>query len=146
MSDGTRLRISATLILVLVFGSGVLVGLALDRAVATAVGAPSDVVPAPVTTSDEGEEAEEAPRRYVIDEVPMEIEQRSRVDSILASHRQKVDEAAEAHQAQYSAQVSATREAIRSVLTDEQRDLYDSLLAEARAAREQRQRGGQDER
>ncbi len=145
MSESTRLRISATVILVVVFGSGILVGLALDRAVTPASGAPSNLTTVVLDASEEGAEAEaEASRGYVIDEVTLAPDQRTQVDSILESYRQQVAEAAEAHRLHYSALAAATREAFRGILTEAQQAQYDSLLDVRRAERDQAQEPGQD--
>ncbi|TVR50316.1 MAG: hypothetical protein EA421_17395 [Gemmatimonadales bacterium] len=147
MSESTRLRISATAILVLVFGSGILVGLALDRAVTPASGAPSDMTLTTVVldASEDGAEAEaEASRGYVIHEVTLAPDQRTQVDSILDSYRQQVAEAAEAHRLQYSALAAATRDAFRDILDEAQQAQYDSLLDVRRAERDRAQDGGQN--
>jgi hypothetical protein len=145
MSESTRLRISATAILVLVFGSGILVGLALDRAVTPASGAPSDLTTVVFDSSEEVDEPEaEGSRGYVIDEVTVDPEQRILVESILESYRQQVAEAAEAHRLEYSALAAATREAFRGILTETQQAQYDSLLEVRRAERDQAQERGQD--
>jgi hypothetical protein len=145
MSETTRLRISATAILVLVFGSGIVVGLALDRAVTPATGAPSDLTTVAVTESDEDPEEADAPRGYVIDQVTMEPDQRVQVDSILESYRQQVAEAAEAHRLEYSALAAATREAFRGILSEEQQAQYDSLLEIRRAEREREEAAEREE-
>lgn len=146
MSETTRLRISATAILVLVFGSGIVVGLALDRAVTPATGAPPDLTTAVVTESDEDAEEADAPRGYVIDRVTMEPEQRAQVNSILESYRQQVAEAAEAHRLEYSELAATTREAFRGILTEEQQAEYDSLLDIRRAEREREEAAEQSGR
>jgi hypothetical protein len=145
MSESTRLRISATAILVLVFGSGILVGLALDRAVTPASGAPSDLTTMALDSSEDVAESEaEASRGYVIDEVTVDPQQRIMVDSILESYRQQIAEAAEAHRLEYSALAAATREAFRGILTEAQQAQYDSLLSVRRAERDQAEERGQD--
>ena len=145
MSESTRLRISATAILVVVFGSGILVGLALDRSVTPASGSPSDLTTVVLDTSEEGAEPEaDSSRGYVIDEVTVNPDQRTLVDSILESYRQQVAEAAEAHRLQYSALAAATREAFRDILNEAQQAQYDSLLDVRRAERDQAQERGQD--
>jgi hypothetical protein len=143
MSESTRLRISATAILVLVFGSGILVGLALDRAVTPASGAPSDLTTVVLDAPEDDPEPEaDATRGYVIDEVTVDPDQRVLVDSILESYRRQVAEAAEAHRLEYSALAADTREAFRGILTEAQQAQYDSLLDVRRAERDQAQEGG----
>jgi len=147
MSESTRLRISATAILLLVFGSGILVGVALDRAVTPASGAPSDMTLTAVVldSAEEGADSEaETSRGYVIDEVTVDSDQRTLVDSILDSYRQQVAEAAEAHRLQYSALAAAARDAFRDILNEAQQAQYDSLLDVRRAERDRAQEGGQD--
>lgn len=145
MSETTRMRISATAILVLVFGSGIVVGLALDRAVTPATGTPaSEGTPVAVATDREEADEEEAPRGYAIDGVAMEPEQRAQVDSILETYRQQVAEAAEAHRLEYSALAAATRESFRGVLSEAQQAQYDSLLEIRRAEREAEERAAEE--
>jgi Spy/CpxP family protein refolding chaperone len=145
MSEATRLRISATLILVLVFGSGILVGLALDRAVSTATGAPAD--PTEMVSEDAEVVMEEEPARgYVIDEVTMVAEQRQQVESILEAYREQVAQAAERHREEFSDLAAATREAFYGILSDAQKAQYDSLLDVRRAERDAAAGAGQDGR
>lgn len=125
-----RVRLITLGVLFLVFVSGFLVGFAVDRGL---VAGPAERTEEARDRRDRGD-GPDRERRYVIDRVEMDPERRSRVDSIIAFHRERTKELSrefeEEFRPRYRQIVSETREAIMSVLTDEQAAAYDSLLAE----------------
>jgi Spy/CpxP family protein refolding chaperone len=142
MQDATRLRLSASGLLVLVFGAGVLIGLVLERGVTPASGA--TVVPSPpaaaapsVPLTEVAVPAEPpVARGYVIDEVSMDPAVRAQVEEILDTYRGRVVEAAERHRQEYSSLAADARESFRALLSDPQRAEYDSLLQVRREERD----------
>ncbi len=133
-----RTRLFAGVVLAVVFGAGVLLGLAVDRS------------PGPDADRGRGEETHRTPTYMKVDPT---AEQQSQIDSILRVHRaamkslheefrQALDQFRKTYDPRYEALIKETREEIKGVLTPEQAAKYDSLLAEnarRRAEREQRQ-------
>lgn len=126
-----RARLVTLGVLFLVFVSGFLVGFAFDRGL---VAGPAEDAKETAERRDRDDDDRDRERRYVIDRVEMAPEQRSRVDSIIAFHRDRTKalsrEFEEEFRPRYREIVSETREAIKSVLTEEQAAAYDSLLSE----------------
>lgn len=138
MEQGPRARLLTAVVLVLVFVSGLAVGVALDR----------EEVPPPVTTAGAERQPDEGRR----ERVPMYMqvgpneEQKARIDSIVKVHRESLKalekELRDAYRPRYRALVEQTREAIKGVLNPDQVMVYDSLLADydrRRAEREERE-------
>lgn len=146
MAGSSRTRFLSMAVLALVFASGLVVGVALDRrALASA---------AAVEAADEGSESEagdeardEEERRVpMYERVGLRADQEVRIDSIVGHHRsamraledefedeyeamrQLQREYREAYNPRYWAIVDSTRAAIRSVLDADQAQRYDSLL------------------
>ena len=132
MSHESRTRLLTAVILVAVFGSGALLGAALDNR----LGAEEPADPVVVTeTEAEGAEEEAAPERgptYM--EVEPNEEQLALIQEIVAEYRTRVNELDEEARSQYRADFrvirDAAREAIKGVLTPEQAALYQELLDE----------------
>lgn len=146
MSKRSKVRIVTLAVLLLVFGSGVLLGLALDRS----------LVATPVAEEEgrdgERRERRDRGRRYIIERVEMSAEQERQVDSIIEDHRRRLhelqEEFREGFDPRYREIVTSTRESIKEVLTAEQAAAYDSLLAEHRRRRRDREerKDGQGDR
>jgi hypothetical protein len=140
MEQGSRTRLATVLILVLVFGSGVLLGLAADSSLSAE--APSDVVSA---AGDPPEDAAEEPaepeteRRYIYDEVDPNEEQLARIQVIVAEWRARREAFDEDSRTQWEQGrrefVIETRNAIKAVLSPEQAAEYQRLLDEWEAER-----------
>ncbi len=128
MRQSDRTRLSTAMVLVLVFGAGTAVGFALDRGTAPASPAVASEREAP--DSDE----EEPRRRWIIESVDLRPDQRVQVDSILEFYRQRMEELQEEFHEAYRPRsrevVVSTRDALKALLDDRQRVVYDSLLAE----------------
>ena len=118
-----RTRLATVAILTLVFGTGVLMGLVLDRNLAAA--------PVSAAVADTAAAAEEPRRQYMFERVGLSPDQRAVIDSIVVGHRARMSalrqQFSEEYDPQYRAIVEATRENIKGVMTPEQAAMYDSL-------------------
>jgi Spy/CpxP family protein refolding chaperone len=134
-----RTRLATVVVLTAVFSAGVLLGLAADRTMGAA--------PAAEGTGDQDEGRQER-RPALYEQVNPTDEQRVAIDSIVAEMRTAMRalhaEFRAAYDTRYAALINETRYAIRGVLTPEQAQAYDSLVAERdrqRAEREARDDG-----
>ena len=128
-----KARMVAAAALVLLFGSGVVVGLALDQ---TASASPLGEVRADVRS-----EREARRRGLIVDGVGLSAVQRTSVDSLVVYHRQRMSALDTEFRPRYRTVITDLREEIMLVLTIDQRVTYDVLLAEhdaERAARRHR--------
>ena len=128
-----RAKMVAGIALVLLFGSGIVVGLAWDR---TASASPLEEV-----RPDEESRREGGRRRLIVDNVGLSAVQKVHVDSLVVFHRQRMSDLDTEFQPRYRAVIADLREEIKQVLTDDQRMRYDVLLAERDARRAERRRG-----
>lgn len=130
MEHGSRTKLVAVLVLVSVFGSGILLGYAADRgadAVVVASEAPAgDPVP--------GERRRRAP---VYEQMNPTLAQRTLIDSILRVHRDEMnrlhaefDVVQQDYQDSYDAVIQDTRDAIALVFPPEQAADYRRRLTE----------------
>lgn len=117
--------------LVLLFGSGVVVGLAWDQTASASN--PGEV------RSDERRE-EGGRRRLIVDNVGLSVVQKTTVDSLVGFHRQRMADLDTEFQPRYRAVIDGLIEDIKEVLTSDQLVKYEVLLAEHDAAREERRR------
>ena len=148
MERRLQTRVASVLILALVFGTGVAVGLAVDR---TAL---ADT-PAETTGASDGDRREGDGGR---DRTPMyeqvgELtdDQRARIDSVVTDFREtgrslwraqeeEMEPLRDRWQARFDSLVEATRSEIRAVMTEEQAERYDSLIADWERRRDERRR------
>ena len=141
----TRTRLITVLLLTVVFGSGVLLGLAADSSLVaeqpSASGATGSEVSAPA--------APEVERRYIYQEVGPNEMQLARIDSVVAKHRARRDALDAETKARYDEArrriLLDTREGIMAVLTPEQAAEYERLLGEWESRRAA-ERENQDDR
>lgn len=130
-----RTRLATAVVLTVVFGTGVLLGLAADRSLAAT---PAGEVSRPDTTE------EATPRRRVpmYERVGPDAEQKMVIDSIVSEYRVAMKalhaEFRAAYNPRYQKLVEETRSAIKGVLTPEQAQAYDSLIAESDRRRAER--------
>lgn len=135
MEKLTRTRLITLLLLAVVFGSGVMLGLAAD----SSLGAEQPSGTEAVAPEVEVPVAPETERRYIYHEVGPNEVQLARIDSVVAEHRARRDALDEETKARYDEArrriVLDTREGIKAVLTPEQAAEYQRLLEEWEARR-----------
>ena len=124
MERNARTRLVTALVLAVVFTTGALLGVAMDRSL--------EAVPTEDTEEVEGKERERRTPMY--EQVgPSEV-QMVAIDSIVDEHRARMkvlhDEFRSAYNPRYQALIEETRQAIKGVFTPQQAEEYDSLLAE----------------
>ncbi len=125
-----KARMVAAAALILLFGSGVVVGLALDQ---TAVAStPGEL------RAEERSEREGRRRRLIVDDVGLSAVQQAAVDSLVVFHRQRMSDLDAEFRPRYGTVIADLREEIKQVLTVDQRVTYDVLLAEYDAERNAR--------
>ena len=125
-----KTRIVAGTALVLLFGSGIVVGLAWNQT--ASAGPPEE--PGREAGSRDGE----GRRRLIVDNVDLNAVQKAAVDSLVGFHRQRMSDLDTEFQPRYRAVIRDLREEIKLVLTDPQRVRYEVLLAEHDAERAER--------
>lgn len=125
-----KVKIVAVAALVLFFGSGIVVGMAWDQTASAST---------PEETSDETSSEERRERRpLIVEGVGLTALQKTSVDSLVSFHRKRMSELNEEFRPRYRAVIADLREEIKGVLTDDQREMYDTLLAESDARRRAR--------
>ena len=122
----------AAIALILLFGSGVVVGLAWDQTANAST--PEEV------RGDARSERERARHPMIVDRVGLSVVQKATVDSLVSFHRQRMSDLDREFQPRYRTLIADLREEIKLVLTDDQRERYDVLLAERDAERTARRR------
>ena len=139
MEQGSRTRLMTAVILAVVFGSGALLGLAMD----------SSVLANPASVEASGEESEERQdergrrrRPPIYSRVDPTEAQQLQIDSIVRIHRERMralnDEFEEQFNPQYRSILEDTRDGIAAALTPEQAAEYRRLLEEFDRRREER--------
>jgi Spy/CpxP family protein refolding chaperone len=131
-----RTRVVTGLVLAVVFGAGLVLGLAVDRSL---MAEPQ----AEVADARAGNDSTaQSRRRPLYEQVEPTEEQKVRIDSIVDQYRSAMKslhaEFRAAYNPRYEALVSGTRAAIRGVLTAEQAKTYDSLIADYERRRSER--------
>ena len=128
-----RTRLVTTLVLAVVFSAGLLVGVAADRSVAAS--------PA-VAQTPEDSNAAPARRVPMYEQVGPDEAQKILIDSIVGEYRSSKKslhaEFRATYNPRYQALVDSTRTSIKGVLTSEQAQAYDSLVADLERRRAER--------
>ena len=124
-----RVKIVAVAALVLFFGSGIVVGMAWDQTAS---------VSTPEETRDQTRSERSGRRPLIVEGVGLTAFQKTSVDSLVSFHRKRMSDLNEEFRPRYSAVVADLLEEIKGVLTDDQREMYDTLLAESDARRRAR--------
>jgi hypothetical protein len=127
-----KAKMVAATALILLFGSGVVVGLAWDQTANAST--PEEV------RRDSRSEREGARRRLIVENVGLSTVQKAAVDSLVSVHRQRMSHLYREFQPRYRTVIADLREEIKLVLTDDQRARYDVFLAEHDAERTARRR------
>ncbi len=124
-----KAKMVAATALILLFGSGVVVGLALDQ---TANASTLEEVRPDARPEREGARPEREGARHpmIVDRVGLSVVQKATVDSLVSFHRQRMSDLNTDFRPRYRAVIGDLRVEIRQVLTDDQRLRYDTLLAE----------------
>jgi Spy/CpxP family protein refolding chaperone len=138
MEKTLRTRLVTALVLVAVFSAGLLVGVAADRSVV----APTDQAGVPADSS-----AAQTRRVPMWEQVGPNEAQKILIDSIVGEYRSSMKslhaEFRAAYNPRYQALIDGVRASIKAVLTPEQANAYDSLVAEYE--RERAERGARDD-
>ncbi len=127
-----KAKMVAVSALILLFGSGVVVGLAWDETANAST--PEEV------RAEERSEREGRRRRMIVDDVGLSTVQKVAVDSLVVFHRQRMSNLDADFRPRYRTVIADLREEIKQILTDDQRVRYDVLLAEHDAERNARRR------
>ncbi len=127
-----KAKLVAGTALVLLFGSGVVVGLAWDQ---TASASTPEAV-----SSDRRSGRDADGRRLIVEDVGLSAVQKSAVDSLVVFHRHRMSDLDQEFRPRYDTVIADLVEEIKEVLTNGQRLQYDVLLAEHDAARAARHR------
>ena len=127
-----KARMVAAAALILLFGSGVVVGLAWDQTASAST--PGEV------RAEERSEREGRRRSLIVDDVGLSTVQKASVDSLVVFHRQRMSDLDAEFRPRYRTVIADLREEIKQVLTVDQRVRYDVLLAEHDAERTARRR------
>jgi Spy/CpxP family protein refolding chaperone len=133
MQHDARTRLTTAIILVVVFGSGVMLGLAADSNLSAEAPAAEARIESPDPSKDAPEDSVETPRserRYIYQQVDPNEAQLSRIDSIVAELRAVREVLDEEYQTSRRELVLETRNAIKAVLSPEQAAEYQRLLDE----------------
>ena len=129
MTSVFKVRIVAVAALVLFFGSGIVVCMAWDQTASAST---------PEETSDETRSERSGRRPLIVEGVGLTALQKTSVDSLVSFHRKRMSDLNEEFRPRYRAVIADLREEIKGVLTDDQREMYDTLLAESDARRRAR--------
>ena len=124
MEKGARTRLTTVLVLVVVFASGMTLGLAMDR---SGVAVTSDA------SEPRAEEGQRERRTPMWEQVGPDEAQKMQIDSVVKAYRETMralqSDMRDAYNTQYQALIEQTRTDIKGVLTPEQAVAYDSLVA-----------------
>ena len=145
MGRESRTRLTTVVLLVAVFGTGILVGFAVD---AEGDVLASEAAPGETVVSDTAASEDRRRTRRIYEQVEPNETQLGLIDSIVTVHRARTNALDEEMRTQLNAGfreiLLETREAIKEVLTDEQAAEYQRLLDERDARRAARE--NEDER
>jgi Spy/CpxP family protein refolding chaperone len=126
MREETRVKLLTAAVLLMVFGAGFAVGLALDRSFAVAG-------TIEVSESAKADEQGDEPRSggSIIDQLDLSEIQRVQVDSVLDEFQRRMSTFQREYRPRYWALVDSSRAEVRQLLNQEQALLHDSLTAES---------------
>jgi len=125
-----KVKVVAVVALAMFFGSGIVVGMAWDQTASAST---------PEETRDQTSSEERRGRRpLIVEGVGLTALQKASVDSLVSFHRKRMSALNEEFRPRSRAVIADLREEIKGVLTDDQREMYDTLLAENDARRRAR--------
>jgi hypothetical protein len=135
LTPGWQTRLATMAVLLLVFGVGVLTGIAGDRfaqrqATDLLAGLPQADGDDPSVAESPSDEESPSRDRWIIHRVDLSPDQRVAVDSVLTYYRAQVRGFTDDYNNAYWSAVESTRDELREILREEQRVTYDSLLVE----------------
>lgn len=144
MEHVLRTRLLTAVVIAVVFGAGVLLGLAADSSLGAET---AEVVAGETNGEAEPERRRRSPIYTQVDRTP---EQQVRIDAIISEHRERtnaLDKEARVTLRQGVRQIYLeTRDAIKGVFAPEQAAEYQRLLDEFDAARQAAERENRDDR
>ena len=145
MEPSKHTRLVTAFLLVLVFGTGVVVGVAVDRGVRTNPSSEDESGQMADARGDDRDDDRRERRRPMYERVGELSESQERsIDSIVKHHRESMRALQEEFEAEYDpryrAIIDSTRGAIMAVMTPEQAQRYDSLLTAWDRRRDERRR------
>lgn len=140
MKTHRRATATSAVVLILVFVSGALVG----GAVNSRTGGVSSLSAEPSAETEAASRRQPRPPMY--EQVGISDAQRVSIDSIVVDTRNRYREQRARYEVQYLALRDSAREAIKGVMTEDQRDRYDSLLQASDDRRAARQAAREAER
>jgi hypothetical protein len=126
-----RAKVAVGAALTLLFGSGIVVGLAWDQTASASV---------PEVTSTEEPDAQPE-RTRIVDAVGLSVSQDASVDSLVTYHVSRMRDVDAEFRPRYRAVIEDLREDVKDILTAEQRSEYNVLLEEHDAKRHSRRSG-----
>ena len=122
LREVSKVKVIASVALTLLFGSGIVVGMAWERTVSAST--PEDV-------SDETKpERSGERRRMIVEEVSLTAPQKTSIDSLVSFYRDRMSELGQEFRSRYRAEIVDLREEIKEVLTEDQLQMYEALLEE----------------
>jgi hypothetical protein len=133
MNHTLRIRLLTLGVLAVVFGAGLVAGIAMGRSMEAGSEPLPQALESAADTASSGEESRsegEERSRWIIHRVELDAEQRVAVDSVLGYYRSHVREMATEYRQEFGVAIQATRNELREILRADQRAVYDSLLAE----------------
>jgi hypothetical protein len=124
MEKGARTRLTTALVLVVVFASGMTLGLAMDR---------SGVALTADASEPQAEEGQRERRTPMWEQVGPDEAQKMQIDSVVKAYRETMralqSDMRDAYNTEYQSLIEQTRTDIKGVLTPDQAVAYDSLVA-----------------
>lgn len=122
LREVSKVKVIAGVALTLLFGSGIVVGMAWERTVSAST--PEDV-------SDETRSERSGERRHmIVEEVSLTASQKTSIDSLVSFYRDRMSELGQEFRSRYRAEIVDLREEIKEVLTEDQLQMYEALLEE----------------
>ncbi len=122
LREVSKVKVIAGVALTLLFGSGIVVGMAWERTVSAIT--PEDV-------SDETRSERSGERRHmIVEEVSLTASQTTSIDSLVSFYRDRMSELGQEFRSRYRAEIVDLREEIKEVLTEDQLQMYEALLEE----------------